>query len=90
MHGSLGHFKATLQRNKARKAKAEGKFDKKKLKYNSQEKKVEFDFPELSKAEMENLKQKIRSDIRKSRHKNYILYCFVVIAIFVLIYYFVS
>ena len=86
MHGSLEHFKATLQRKKERKAKAEGRFDKKKLKYSASEKKPEFDFPVLKKPELEKVKAKIRAKIKKEKRLDYLL-VIIVLLVFVLIWF---
>ncbi len=74
MHGSLGHFKATLQRNKERKAKTEGRFDKKKLKYSVSKHDIQYHFPELTKSEMDRVKREIRNKLRKEKILNRVLY----------------
>ena len=76
-HGSLYQFKAALERRQARKDKNEGKFDKRKLDYSSSDAKTEFDFPELSEKELENLKEKIRIEIQAGRRKDFILFIIV-------------
>ncbi|PIA77748.1 hypothetical protein BFR04_09960 [Gaetbulibacter sp. 4G1] len=86
MHGSLGHFKATLQRKKERKAKAEGRFDKKRLNYSASEEKTQFDFPVLKKPELEKVKTKIRAKIKKEKRLDYLLIT-IVLLVFVLIYF---
>ncbi|MFD1161935.1 MULTISPECIES: hypothetical protein [Hwangdonia] len=73
MHGSLGHFKATLQRKMERKAKAEGRFDKKRLKYKASENKAEFNFPVLTKSEIDKVKREIRNKMRREKLLNSVL-----------------
>ncbi|WOD43042.1 hypothetical protein [Hwangdonia lutea] len=81
MHGSLGHFKATLQRKKERKAKAEGRFDNRRLNYKASENKAEFDFPKLSKPELDKVKIEIKHKIRREKILNSIF----VFAVFLII-----
>ena len=58
MHGSLGHFKAVLQRRKARTEKTEGRFDKRKNLRKTSNENTEFNFPKLKPAELKRLKIK--------------------------------
>ncbi len=90
MNGSLSHFKAILQRKKERKNKASTRFDKKRLKYDGSTVETEFDFPSLSKPEMDKLKQEIRTKLKKDKLRDYILFCLTLIILFILGYYFVN
>lgn len=83
-HGSLHQFKALLERKQARKNKSEGKFDKTKLDYSSSNAKTEFDFPELPETELENLKKKIRAEIKTGKRKDFIIFLCVLGLLFML------
>lgn len=72
MDSSLSHFKATLQRRKARKEKKKGKFDKKSSDYKYSNSKANLDFPEVSESRLEHVKEQIRKDAKKRRLKQYI------------------
>ncbi|MET7029902.1 hypothetical protein ABXZ32_10870 [Sediminicola luteus] len=77
--GSLSQFKATLARRQARKDKNSGKFDRNSLDYSSTASKTEFDFPVLSHADLEDLKGKIRTDIRIQKRKELVFYLVVIV-----------
>ena len=62
MHGAIGHFKALLQRRKARIEKTEGRFDQRKAAYKISGFKTKLNFPEPSKLKLRKIKAKIRSD----------------------------
>ena len=66
MDGSLGHFKATLQRKKQR---AEKKGNRAEHYSSKPGQKVEYNFPKLSKDELEKLKEKIRLDSKRRKKK---------------------
>jgi hypothetical protein len=71
--GSLSQFKATLARKKARKDKAQGKFDRKKLGFKSSDSNQEYNFPKLPDHELEQVKKTIRDKIRSERRNELIL-----------------
>ncbi len=66
MDGSLGHFKATLQRRKERSDKKGNKYPKPSLKKG---KKVDYNFPKLTDEELENFRNEllIKSKIRSRK-----------------------
>ena len=80
-HGGLSQFKSALARKKSRKDKAQGKFDRKKLGFNSHDSKPEFDFPNLSESELENLKNDIRVKAKSDRRKELILLSIILIGL---------
>ncbi|WP_224488667.1 hypothetical protein [Robertkochia flava] len=85
--GSLAQFKATLARKMARKEKAQGKFDRKKMGFKNSGEKEEFDFPKLSESELEKVKSEIREKFKVERRNNLILLgLIVIIAIGILLY----
>ncbi|SHG57919.1 hypothetical protein [Flagellimonas flava] len=84
-HGSLSQFKATLARKNARKDKAEGKFDRKKLGFKDSDSKPEFDFPEISESELENLKKDIRKKAKSDRRKELAIFGIILIGIICLL-----
>lgn len=90
MHGSLGHFKATLQRKKERKAKADSRFDKKRLQYKASGVKSEFNFPVLKNSELERLKKGIRTKIKNERLKSYLFLFIIFLILLFLIYYLIN
>ncbi|MGC1631497.1 MAG: hypothetical protein WA749_05220 [Gelidibacter sp.] len=72
MDGSLGHFKATLQRRKERQEKNSGKFGKHLL--NSKTiVGAKYDFPELSMLELEKVKSAIREKISTDNNRQWML-----------------
>ncbi len=83
--GSLSQFKATLARKQARKNKNQGKFDRRKLGFKSS--KEEFDFPQLSQAELEIAKTEIRRKIRNQNRIGYIILITILVLGFLLLVY---
>lgn len=86
-HGSLSQFKAALARKKARKEKAEGKFDRKKLGFTESVGKPEYNFPKLQKSELEQLKLKIRQRAKAERRVEFVIYGVVILGIVGLLFY---
>ena len=76
MDGSLGHFKATLQRKKER---AEKKGNRSANHSSNPGEKVEYNFPKLSKEELEKVKEKIRRDSRRRKKKEIIVFIIILI-----------
>ncbi|WPY97663.1 hypothetical protein [Christiangramia sp. OXR-203] len=76
MDGSLGHFKATLQRKKQR---AEKKGNRAEHYSSKPGQKVEYNFPKLSKDELEKLKEKIRLDSKRRKKKQIIIFMIIII-----------
>ena len=76
MDGSLGHFKATLQRKKER---AEKKGNRPKNHTSKTGEKVEYNFPKLSKEELEKVKEKIRLDSKRRKKKQMIIFIVIII-----------
>ncbi len=76
------------------------KYRKAQLRYELQKKKEdflsnqghtnEFDFPEVSKLEMEKIKENIRADFRKQRIKNRLISAFILIGVIVFLAWFVD
>ena len=87
MNSSLGHFKATLQRIKERKAKSGSRFDKRRLQYKAHNTKPEFNFPVLKKSELERLKKGIRTKMKNDRLTSYLFLSIIFLILFALIYY---
>ena len=85
MDGSLGHFKATLQRKKER---AEKKGSRNEYHSTGKGEKVEYNFPKLSKDELEKVKEKIRLDSNRRKKKQIIIFI-VIILFFSISFYFV-
>lgn len=90
MNGSLGHFRALVQRQKARKQKAEGRFDKRRNLSKIPNKKPEFNFPELSPKELKRLKFRIKSKIEREHFLDYMLYFSIFLVLFATFYYFIN
>lgn len=82
MNSSLSHFKATLQRRKERKEKLKTKFNKKNLNYILDNINDDLEFPELSKMEMNKLKESIRKESRKHKQKEVLVLVVIMIIIF--------
>lgn len=78
--GSLSQFKATLARKKARKEKTQGKFDRKSLGF-SDDKKPDFDFPNLSESEMQLLKQQIQDKAKSDKRKEGLILGIIAVAV---------
>jgi hypothetical protein len=76
MDGSLGHFKATLQRKKER---AEKKGNRPRNQSTRVGNKVEYNFPKLSKEELEKVKEKIRRDSKRRMKKQIIIFLVIII-----------
>ena len=85
MHGSLGHFKATLQRRKQRKEKQKGKFNKKNLNYISDEIN-QLEFPEPSKYELKKINATFKKEILKYKRKETIVFVIVMILSFTILF----
>ncbi len=66
-HGSLSQFKADLARKKAREDKRNTNFGNYGTLDTRQRKKTEYDFPDLTNAELQEVKQKIREKIKAQR-----------------------
>jgi len=86
-HGSLSQFKATLARKKARKEKANGKFDRKALGFESSNTKTEYNFPELSGPELKKLKINIRTKAKAERRSDLVLFGLIIIGLISLLLY---
>ena len=82
MHGSLGQFKATLQRKKERSdAKSRGNFSRKNTYSSSKTTEGQFDFPKMSDSEFNEFKSKLESKRRISSIKDLAIYFIALIAI---------
>lgn len=81
MNGSLGHFKATLQRRKERKEKQKEKFNKKNLDFVSN-KVDELEFPKPSSYELKKINKAFKNKIRKHKIKETIVFIIVMILSF--------
>ncbi|WP_299554976.1 hypothetical protein [Seonamhaeicola sp.] len=90
MHGSIGHFKALLQRRKARKQKAEGRFDKRKHLSEVTGEPPKFNFPKLSPKELKRLKADIKAKIERNNFNDYLLYIVIFLILFMSFYYFIN
>ena len=82
--GSLSQFKATLARKQARKDKAKGKFERKRIAVKNPNANTEFDFPKLSKKELEELKREIRSKAKSNWRKELIFFGLLVVILWCL------
>ena len=82
--GSLHHFKANMARQKARKAKNEGKFDKSDFLDYTQKGITEYDFPKLSDSELEELKKQIRNELKTDQRKNNLIYLSIFLVLVIL------
>ena len=76
MDGSLGHFKATLQRKKER---AEKKGNRGGQNSTGSGEKVEYNFPKLSNEELEKVKEKIRLDSNRRKKKQIIIFMVIIL-----------
>ena len=85
--GSLSQFKATLARKKARKDKSKGKFDRKKLGFNDDDSKPEYNFPELSEDEMDSVKKEIRRKAKSEKQIELVILGVLVVGILLFILY---
>lgn len=85
MHGSLGHFKATLQRRKQRKEKQKGKFNKKNLNYISDEIN-QLEYPEPSKYELKKINEAFNKKILKHKRKETIVFVIIMILSFAVLF----
>jgi len=85
MHGSFGHFKATLQRRKQRKEKQEGKFNKKNLDFVSN-KTDELEFTKPSNYELKKINKTFRNKIHKHKRKEAIVFVIVMILSFTVLF----
>lgn len=88
MDSSFSHFKATVLRRKQRLEKKSGKFDKKKLNYNSN-KGNNLEFPNPSQQELVQLKKSIREKTQSRKRKELIFLISVILTLLILFYYFV-
>lgn len=88
MDSSFSHFKATVLRRKQRLEKKSGKFDKKKLNYNSN-KGNNLEFPNPSQQELFQLKKSIREKTQSRKRKELIFLISVILTLLILFYYFV-
>lgn len=68
-HGSLSQFKATLARKQSRDNKRTNIFEKKGDIYKESNTKTDYNFPKLSDAELEKVKEKIRRKMKSDRIK---------------------
>lgn len=84
MDGSLGHFKATLQRKKER---AEKKGNRSANHSSKPGEKVDYNFPKLSKEELEKVKDKIRRDSKRRRLKQMVIFIIILILSSIGLYY---
>jgi len=85
MHGSLGHFKATLLRRKQRKEKQQGKFNKKNLDFVSN-KVTELDLPEPSQYELKKINETFKNKIRKHKRKEAVVFVIIMILSFTVLF----
>ena len=90
MHGSLGHFKAVLQRRKNRLEKADGRFDKRKHVGSFSKKTSELNFSKPSPSELKRMKVQIRSRIKRQKIKANVLWVITVLGLFILFYFFIN
>ncbi|WP_282135903.1 hypothetical protein [Seonamhaeicola maritimus] len=90
MHGSLGHFKALVQRHKARKEKTESRFEKRKRNTKRGGEKLDFNFPKLRESELKRLKKKIRTNIQRDNFIDYLLFAILFLFLFISFYYFMN
>lgn len=88
MDSSFSHFKATVLRRKQRLEKKSGKFDKKKLNYNSN-KGNNLEFPNPSQQELVQLKKSIREKLQSRKRKELIFLISFILTLLILFYYFV-
>ena len=90
MHGSLGHFKAIIQRRKERLEKAEGRFDKRKHlgKFSETNNKINYKKP--TSIELRRMKTKIKDDLNKYRIKVNTLWFVTVLILSILFYFFIN
>lgn len=84
MDGSLGHFKATLQRKKER---AEKKGHRSANHSSKPGEKVDYNFPKLSKEELEKVKDKIRRDSKRRKLKQVVIFIIILILSSIGLYY---
>ena len=89
MHGSLGHFKATILRRKQRLEKKNGKFDKKKLNYSSN-KENRLDFPKPSKKELAQINSSIRDKIRRRKRNEVIVFIIIMMLLFLALFFLIE
>ncbi|WP_047547863.1 hypothetical protein [Psychroserpens sp. Hel_I_66] len=90
MDGSLSQFMATLQRRKARKVRNNGKFDKTSLSYNSEDRRPEYSFPELTDKELEEIKGKIKNNLTSHNRLNTIISFTAFIILIIIIYFLIT
>jgi len=76
MDGSLGHFKATLQRKKER---VEKKGNRSGNTSSRTGEKVEYNFPKLTKEELEKVKEKIRLESNRRKKKQIIIFLVIIL-----------
>jgi len=81
MNGSLGQFKATLQRRKERKEKNGGMFGKKPLSLQQIDRSSQFDFPKLSATELEQIKTEIREKIKSDNRRHWLVSIMIIILV---------
>lgn len=86
MDGSLSHFKATLQRKKERAEAREGWRTQTGYGY-AQHDKTSYNFPQLSDAELETVKNVIRQKIRAQQRRNYLIMGVAVVVISAILYF---
>lgn len=67
--GSLSQFKATLARKSERNQKRQARTDRHGSNYKSSVSKPEFDFPQLSETEMDQVKTEIREKIKSDKKR---------------------
>ena len=84
MDGSLGHFKATLQRKKER---AEKKGNRSANHSSKPGEKVDYNFLKLSKEELEKVKDKIRRDSKRRKLKQVVIFIIILIISSIGLYY---
>lgn len=88
MDSSFSHFKATVLWRKQRLEKKSGKFDSKKLNYNSN-KGNNLEFPNPSQQELVQLKKSIREKLQSRKRKELIFLISFILTLLILFYYFV-
>ncbi len=85
--GSLSQFKATLARKKERKEKANRKFGKSRLGYNTKNSSSEFNFTKVSDSNLKTIKASIKKKANKQKRQNFIVFLLIFISLSALILY---
>ena len=86
--GSFSHFKTTLARKTERNQKRQARNDRNASNYNTSNSKTGYNFPKLSKSEIEKIKNEIRQKAKSERKKELMTIAFLFIILTLIILYF--